>query len=160
MKALSIRQPWAWLIVHGFKDIENRTWSTRFRGRVLVHASKGMTQAEYDDAFVTAHYAGMDVEKFPQPVYLDRGGIVGAVTITDCISPEHRKSDWHMGSAFGFQLDAPIPMPLIECKGRLGFFDVPDDVATQIREIAAARADAIKRRFDEYRAAAPLGEPR
>ncbi|WP_206002040.1 ASCH domain-containing protein [Paraburkholderia aromaticivorans] len=38
MKALSIRQPWAWLIVKGHKDIENRTWSTRFRGRVLIHA--------------------------------------------------------------------------------------------------------------------------
>ena len=49
MKALSIRQPWAWLIVNGFKDIENRTWPTKFRGRVLVHASKGMTRDEYDD---------------------------------------------------------------------------------------------------------------
>ena len=40
MKALSIRQPWAWLIVHGYKDVENRTWSTKFRGRVQVHAGK------------------------------------------------------------------------------------------------------------------------
>lgn len=158
MKALSIRQPWAWLIVQGYKDIENRTWRTNFRGRVLVHASKGMTQAEYDDACVTAHYAGMDVEKFPQPVYLDRGGIVGAVTITDCIAPENRRSDWHMGGSFGFKLDAAIPFPFVECKGRLGFFDVPDEVAAQIREIAAARADALKRRLDAHRAAAAIGE--
>jgi len=38
--ALSIRQPWAWLIVNGWKDIENREWSTRFRGRLLIHAGK------------------------------------------------------------------------------------------------------------------------
>jgi hypothetical protein len=50
MKALSIRQPWAWLIVKGYKDIENRTWATKLRGRVFVHASKGMTRAEYEDA--------------------------------------------------------------------------------------------------------------
>ena len=37
---LSIRQPWAWLIVNGYKDIENRTWSTRFRGKVLIHGMK------------------------------------------------------------------------------------------------------------------------
>ncbi|WP_245839042.1 ASCH domain-containing protein [Yersinia kristensenii] len=39
MKALSIRQPWAWLIVNGYKDIENRTWNTKCRGPVLIHAS-------------------------------------------------------------------------------------------------------------------------
>ena len=46
MKALSIRQPWAWLIVHGRKDIENRSWRTKFRGRFLVHAAQGMTRRE------------------------------------------------------------------------------------------------------------------
>jgi len=38
MKAISIRQPWANLIVHDIKPIENRSWKTNFRGRVLVHA--------------------------------------------------------------------------------------------------------------------------
>jgi hypothetical protein len=38
MKILSVRQPWASLIVNGFKDVENRTWPTRYRGRILVHA--------------------------------------------------------------------------------------------------------------------------
>ncbi len=40
MKALSIMQPWAWLIVNGHKDIENRNWPTRFRGPVYIHAGK------------------------------------------------------------------------------------------------------------------------
>ena len=39
MKAISIKQPWASLIAHGIKDIENRTWKTNFRGRVFIHAS-------------------------------------------------------------------------------------------------------------------------
>ncbi|WP_229215634.1 ASCH domain-containing protein [Duganella sp. CY15W] len=51
MKALSIRQPWAWLIVNGYKDIENRSWSTNVRGKVLVHASKG-APATHPDAGV------------------------------------------------------------------------------------------------------------
>ena len=39
MKALSIRQPWAWLIARGVKTVENRTWATNFRGRFYIHAS-------------------------------------------------------------------------------------------------------------------------
>ena len=54
MKALSIRQPWAWLILNAGKDIENRSWYTSVRGRVLIHASKGMTLAEYEDAIDTS----------------------------------------------------------------------------------------------------------
>jgi hypothetical protein len=38
MNGLSIRQPWAWLIVNGHKDVENRSWHTDFRGRVYVQA--------------------------------------------------------------------------------------------------------------------------
>ena len=39
MKILSIRQPWAHLITQGSKDIENRSWPTKYRGAFLVHAS-------------------------------------------------------------------------------------------------------------------------
>ena len=46
-KAISIRQPWAWAIVHAGKDIENRDWSTRYRGPVCIHAAKGMTKDEF-----------------------------------------------------------------------------------------------------------------
>lgn len=50
MMALSIRQPWAWLIASGHKDIENRCWKTLRRETIYIHASKGMTRGEYDDA--------------------------------------------------------------------------------------------------------------
>ena len=38
MKALSIQQPWAWMILYGTKRVENRTWATSFRGPFLIHA--------------------------------------------------------------------------------------------------------------------------
>lgn len=61
MKAITIKQPWASLIVHGIKDIENRTWLTHFRGRVLIHAagshgrkfSVDLTDAQMEAAFGT-----------------------------------------------------------------------------------------------------------
>ncbi len=115
MMALSIRQPWVWLILHAGKDIENRTWRTAYRGRVLIHAAKGMTNWEYNDA---AHFSKMAVPNFKA---LDRGGIVGEVEIVDCV----RASDsrWFVGP-YGFVLKNPKPLPFRECRGRLGFFEV------------------------------------
>jgi ASCH domain-containing protein len=40
LPALSLRQPWAWLVVNGYKDIENRSWRTNHHGPLVIHASK------------------------------------------------------------------------------------------------------------------------
>ena len=77
MRALSIRQPWAWLVVNGYKDIENRTWSTEFRGRVYVHAGQRMEPDDYPEQREHIGRAGIVV-----PARLARGAIVGEVTIT------------------------------------------------------------------------------
>ncbi|RDU99171.1 ASCH domain-containing protein [Trinickia dinghuensis] len=149
MKALSIRQPWAWLIVRPdlagaaraaaiaageLKDIENRTWPTRFHGRVLIHAGKGMTRDEYDEAHATALHIAPQIV-FPARDRLERGGIVGAATIDDCMPPGAHSSPWHMGSQFGFHIVNARPLPFVECKGMLGFFNVPAEVATQLRQM-------------------------
>lgn len=118
MKALSIRQPWAWLIVNGYKDIENRSWPTRFRGPVLIHAAKGMTSAEYNDAYFFALDQGITLPHFNN---LERGGIVGQATITSC--GDDYLSPWFFGK-FGFELAEAKPLPFQPCKGRLGFFEV------------------------------------
>lgn len=118
MKALSIRQPWAWLIVHGGKDVENRTWHTKLRGRFLVHASAGMTRNEYSVAFQFASLRGVFLPPFEQ---LQRGGIIGSVELVDSL--DHSESHWYMGEK-AFLLRDPKPIEFIPLKGRLGFFDV------------------------------------
>jgi hypothetical protein len=121
MIALSIRQPWAWLILHGGKDIENRDWPTKFRGRVLVHASKGMTHDEYDSAAIFS-FGRIGEAKFPTMGALQRGGIVGSVEIVDCV--QRSDSHWLVGK-HGFVLRNPVALPFAPWKGQLGFFDVP-----------------------------------
>lgn len=119
MKALSIRQPWAWLIVNGHKDIENRSWATNFRGPLLIHAAKGMTKAEYIDTY---HFAQQELGiTIPHVHDLERGGIVGQATITGCCSDS--LSPWFFGK-FGFELTDAKPLPFLPYKGRLGFFEV------------------------------------
>jgi len=128
MKALSIRQPWAWLIVNGHKDIENRDWWTRFRGPVLIHASKGMTRDEYEDCQFLADGLGIELPEFGS---LERGGIVGRAVITGCV--KNSDSPWFFGR-YGFVIADAEPLTFQSLKGALGFFDVPDDA------IDAARA--------------------
>ncbi|MDT8841031.1 ASCH domain-containing protein [Paraburkholderia fungorum] len=134
MKALSIRQPWAWLIVNGYKDIENRSWTTRFRGRVLIHASKGMTRAEYEDACEPTRLVGSRTIELPPFGQLQRGGIVGAATIDACISSGDRTSQWHIEGCYGFHLTDIKPLPFVACKGALRFFDVPADDTAQLHQ--------------------------
>ncbi|KZC32629.1 MULTISPECIES: ASCH domain-containing protein [unclassified Rhodanobacter] len=119
MKALSILQPWAWLIVHGHKDVENRRWQTHVRGDVLIHAGKRWGQEQRADLeFVR--------EAFPEIALPDTfalGGIIGAARIVDCVSSSD--SPWFFGP-FGFVLQGARPAPrFIPWKGQLGFFEVP-----------------------------------
>ncbi|MCW5851350.1 MAG: ASCH domain-containing protein [Anaerolineae bacterium] len=112
---LSVRQPWAWLIIHGGKDIENRSWRTNVRGRILIHASRSMEYSDEEAAEVCREYC---VE--PPPTF-DRGGVIGSIEIVDCVT-DH-ESSWFEGE-YGFVLSDPQPLPFYPCSGRVGFFDV------------------------------------
>lgn len=121
MMTLSIRQPWAWLILNAGKDIENRNWPTQFRGRFLIHAGKGMTREEYGNACYTLEEVNPRIV-LPAFEMLARGGIVGSVELVDCVTDS--ESGWFFGD-YGFVLRDPQPMVFEPMKGRLGFFDVP-----------------------------------
>lgn len=122
--AISIRQPWAWLILYGGKDIENRSWPTRFRGPVLIHAAKGMTAEEYEGARQFTDGACL-ARPWPTIRELERGGIVGVAEIVDCVTASD--SLWFVGE-YGFVIRGARPLPFHPCKGALGFFrcDYPE----------------------------------
>jgi ASCH domain len=92
VKALSLRQPWAWAILHAGKRIENRRWNTKYRGPVLLHAAKGGDEAEFRDAFCWMVDAGvLPISSVPSRSMalglMPRGGIVGRARIVDVIRP-------------------------------------------------------------------------
>ena len=117
MKALSIRQPWAWLIVNGFKDVENRGWKTSHRGPLLIHASQSMDWGAFGSL-------PKDVAlKIPAAKDLPRGGIVGSVDLFACVVQGQYESEWFTGD-YGFVLKDPVPYDLIPMKGQLGIFSV------------------------------------
>ena len=119
--ALSVRQPWAWAIMHGGKDIENRVWrrpnpALAFRGPVAIHAASGMTQDEYYGA---ADMIRRIVGDAPAPHELVRGCIIGTVDVTDMV--RESTSPWFMGP-LGLVLANATPCAPIPVIGNLGFF--------------------------------------
>lgn len=142
MRVISVRQPWAWLIVQDHKPVENRTWATTRRGPTLIHAAKGMTHREYDSACATALAADPSIQ-VPRFEELARGGLIGAAQITDCVS--ECDSSWFVGP-YGFMLCGAEPLPFVPMAGRLGFFEV--DLSTlpeEYRTYAARLADGDAR---------------
>lgn len=132
MKALSVRAPWWYFILHEGKDIENRDWPTRLRGTILLHASKWWNDDEVDMAWECAEdMVGRIIHPgSPEfPIENIRGFIVGKVDIVDCVTQSD--SPWFCGE-YGFVLRNPVafanPIPY---RGALGFFDVPNHLVTE-----------------------------
>jgi hypothetical protein len=121
--ALSIRQPWAWAILHAGKDVENRTWMSSFRGPVAIHAGLGMPKAdvfEFSELLADLRWKGrVTVEQGPHYASLPRGGIVGVAEVTGCVNAS--SSPWFFGP-FAFTLANARPVPFVPCRGALGFF--------------------------------------
>lgn len=115
MKALSIRQPWAWLIVTGHKDVENRTWPTSFRGEFLIHAGKAFDYEGYE--WVVSEMGLV----LPEPARFERGGIVGEAEMIDCVT--RHDSAWFFGP-YGFAIRNARPRRFLPMRGKLGFFEV------------------------------------
>lgn len=131
MKALSIRAPWWWFILHGGKDIENRDWYTNYRGTVLVHASKWFNSSEvmedWDYAAGLMDFSKLDgVTLAPGGIKALGGHIVGQMDIVGCV--RQSSSPWFQGK-YGFVLKNAIafddPYPV---RGALGFFDAASAV--------------------------------
>lgn len=116
--ALSIKQPWAWLIAAGHKDIENRTWRTRFRGQFCIHAPKAFDMDGY--RWVAYHFPEIEM---PHPDAFKLGGIIGVANLIGCV--RSHSSIWFNGP-WGFILRDPVQVEFIPMPGKLGFFPVSE----------------------------------
>jgi uncharacterized protein (UPF0264 family) len=133
--ALSLKQPWATLLVHGRKTIEVRRWATPRRGRVLIHASR--TPDERPAAWARLPVELRDFARLG-------GGIVGEATLTDCVTYRDRATfaadrDQHLNDpawfrkppVYGFRFANARPLPFHRYSGRLYFFEVAPSPAVR-----------------------------
>lgn len=125
MKAITIKQPWATLIAEGYKEYEFRTWKTKYRGDILIHAGKGT------DKKAMERFRNLNLE-YPA------GQIIAKAVITDCLSVDEgfaqklykkdpvvyrgliNKGDWN---GYGFKLENVEKIEPIEVNGKLSLWD-------------------------------------
>lgn len=142
MKAITVKQPWAQLICAGIKDIENRTWKTNFRGRVLIHASAKPERVtlEMEGQATVKEIEMMSALNFAEENNLF-GCIIGSVEIVDCVinhpsiwaEKSNPSPDWTDGAAYfrgekptyNWVLANPVlfDKPIENVKGKLSFWE-------------------------------------
>lgn len=132
MKALTLTEPWATLVMLGAKRYETRSWNTNYRGQLIIHAAKGFPgwarELINEDPFKTA------LEGFGIYKPFNLGHILGSVDLVETY-PTEDFADWNRDSwemAFGdyrpgrwaWMLSNPIWLPEpVPCKGALGLWD-------------------------------------
>lgn len=133
MKALSVRQPWAFWIASGQKAIENRDWATQHRGPLLIHASSGGPRYEYDqaleslDAWFDEAAAQRLRSMVPPYAEIERGGIVAVATLVKVTaSPTHLEHllAWEAPGGYAWHLANIREVPFRTCRGMPGIWDV------------------------------------
>lgn len=119
MKALTVCEPWASAIMLGRKPVENRDWSTNYRGTLLIHAGKSTR-------FLCETYP--DGSAVPMD-RLTFGAILGTVQLTDCIPlRDAPDTPWAEGAYCWIVTDPkPFDRP-IPYRGLPGLFDVPENI--------------------------------
>lgn len=142
MRVLTIKQPWASLIIRGIKPVENRDWYTGIRERIGIHSSAKLDLSEFMAAYSMCLEMELPPDQMPMqepkriagrggslrfaetPVGYPAGVILGTAYLADCVS-EH-PSPWFVGE-HGLVMKEPaefkVPLP---AKGQLGFWECPD----------------------------------
>lgn len=122
MKALSIRQPYASLVAHGIKDVENRSWETNYRGIVLIHAARVVPKEADLEALKRKH----KLKTLPEMHF---GAIVGAFDLEHLELEDDPKSKWYEFPAAAWMISRPIVFPRpVPCVGNTGLFVPPASV--------------------------------
>lgn len=115
---ITVRQPWAWAIIHGHKDVENRSWPTRHRGLLLIHAGQRLDP----DGFAFLERQSITVPASAR----ERGVIVGSVHVTNCI--RDASSVWAEPECWHWLLAEPGPASrAVPCRGRMGLYRAPEN---------------------------------
>jgi hypothetical protein len=126
VKALTIRQPWAWAVVYAGKNVENRRWQTSYRGPLLIHAAKEDDPAGVAGVLWTMAEPGAFGQ--PKAGFEARGAIIGLAYLEDILidSP----SPWARARRYHWKLEFPVPIdPPVPCLGKPGLWSPPVEAA-------------------------------
>jgi len=130
MYALTIRQPWAWAILHLGKNIENRTWKppeSLIGQRIAIHAGKQIDRLASGDCLVK--FAG---SWWIDPAEFDLSAIVGTALLEGVVKESN--NPWFEGPYGWLLKDVKALKRPIHCRGWLGLWRTPDEISEEIKE--------------------------
>lgn len=150
IRGLTLKQPWALAVTHFGKDVENRSWSTRYRGLVAIHAGKaldrdftGYTAPEAESRRKVLRAEAMLSGRWPAELFMHLGGIVAVARIAGChyaldaeeCTRESLCSPWAQRDAYHWRLEDVCVLPdWVLCKGALGLWRLPGDMERAVRK--------------------------
>lgn len=117
MKALTVKAPWAWAIIHAGKHVENRTWFTSYRGPLAIHAGSACTRVYWGWARDWMAAIGIEVPALDD---LITGAVIGYVDIVDCVRDS--PSRWAMQDHWHWVLSNPRACEIVWVRGSLGLW--------------------------------------
>lgn len=148
LKALSIKQPWATLIVRGLKKYETRSWKTNFRGEIVIVSAKTFPY-ELKELCLRPPFRGVlppppgdpspeDLQRWYDETY-PTGCLMGTARLIEChpvaylteVSETEREFGNFGPNRYGWELRDPRSIPLLPYRGALGVYDVPDELIPQ-----------------------------
>lgn len=132
MKALAVQQPWATLLCLGVKDVENRTWATKHRGKLLIVASQKKVTKNFMNSLPDEMYweleNQMKLQNVPDNLQaLQTSAVIGYVEVVDCV--EDYDSPWADPDAIKWIVKSAhlfTKPQLIGYKAKLNVFDIPE----------------------------------
>jgi hypothetical protein len=135
MRAITVCQPHAWALIHApdQKPFENRTWPSRYRGRLYIHAGKSRTWLDDHDHLL---YDGQ-----PPARELAFGALIGFVDMIDCLSVTEiveRDGKLHpcVSGPWCHEYARPVALPNpVPCEGRLGLWSVPERLRAALQDL-------------------------
>lgn len=141
-RVLSLQQPWAWAVEAGHKKVENRLWSTNYRGTVFIHAS---TKLDRDAVTWLCRYFRLRV-----PDALPRGAVVAVAEIADVVTRKDatRFANWFFGP-YGFVLvNVRALKKPVRTRGKLRLFRLSPALKRSVERQATLRPYAAGQRVD------------
>lgn len=159
MKALTVRQPWAWAIIHGGKDIENRTTPWKYRGPLAIHAAVAYSQRGMRSGLIWDALGEYGWNAGPEAITRSKsnpfhlGAIIGVVDLVAahvataeyvedddelCCQSRWAEYEYHQADQrrrtdiVHLVLANPRPVAPIDCRGALGLWTVPDDMLLEV----------------------------
>lgn len=149
MKALSLWQPWATLWLLDLKKNETRSWATRYRGRLAVHAAQNTRGGRM--IFQALKYRGL-LKEFDRITDMPRGGIIGTVDLKGCVEmtshnmpldeTELLLGNYEIGRFMWLKENPKSFKKIIPLRGRQGLFNIPDETLRTCRSCGCSESNA------------------